>query len=287
MEENNLPQQALKPETPPQPEPVIAQKPINMAPKKQSPVLMLLVIIIALTAICFAGYFGYENYMLKNQKIVSPPPPEPPIRPTDVPDPTANWDKYTNPVDNFSFKYPSTWTIDIKGEMGGGRKENIMIGLTKNQAKISIYANMVGIGGLGQDYEGSAIVLDGNNLFLYKKTNTFDKTQMAGITDTLTQSLGVFKIGEKTYSIMLAYPLSYTQTEASDLEKEFTQILSTFKFNGNNETFVCPDQKTIDCTPCTGKMCPMYYPMYCAKGSAYYNWIKANCPEVLITGLDQ
>ncbi len=45
----------------------------------------------------------------------------------------------------------------------------------------------------------------------------------------LTESLGVFKLDNITYSISLNYPIGSAQ--AADLKTEFDQILSTFKFS--------------------------------------------------------
>ena len=74
----------------------------------------------------------------------------------------------------------------------------------------------------------------------------------------------------------------------------FNQILSTFQFidpmdNQDGEVdygFECPDSKILDCSPCTKSPCPMYFPMYCSKGSPQYNWILKNCPDVTIIGLE-
>ena len=56
----------------------------------------------------------------------------------------------------------------------------------------------------------------------------------------------------------------------------------TIEFVDQNSGFVCPQQKTIDCTPCTGSMCPLSDPQYCHKGTPQYNWIMDNCPDVEI-----
>lgn len=51
-------------------------------------------------------------------------------------------------------------------------------------------------------------------------------------------------------------------------------------------TFECPETKILDCTPCTEPVCPGFFPQYCSKGSAQYNFIIENCPDVEIVGLD-
>jgi hypothetical protein len=85
MEENNLQkQETLKPETPPLSEPLGAQTLIATEPKKKSPIIMMFLVCIALIAIGVAGYFGYENYLLVSQKTIIPPPPDLPIKPTNI-----------------------------------------------------------------------------------------------------------------------------------------------------------------------------------------------------------
>jgi len=53
-----------------------------------------------------------------------------------------------------------------------------------------------------------------------------------------------------------------------------------------NPVFECPDTKVLDCSPCTQEPCPEFYPQYCSKGSAQYNFIIENCPGVEIVGLE-
>lgn len=120
MEENNKQaQENLISETPPQPETTGIQTPITTGLKQKSPILILF-LIVAFIAIGVVGYFGYENYILKNQKTVIPPPPEPPIKPTDIPGPTADYEQsttsnkldvktFTNDKFKFAFDYPSMW----------------------------------------------------------------------------------------------------------------------------------------------------------------------------------
>jgi len=217
------------------PPPVQTTPPIQVPPpvippevKKSSPLLIIAVVLVVVALISVAAYLIGTKFL--SRKAVPTPTPVITLAPTATPDPTADWKIYKNSLENFSFKYPLTWTIDTKEEMGDERKENIKVLLTKDQAKIMIYANMVGIGGQGQNYEGKPFVLDGNNLFLFRKLNTYDSTQTVGITDSLTESLGVFRVGGKTYSITFSYPINYSQTEAGSIEKEFNQILSTFEF---------------------------------------------------------
>lgn len=84
------------PQSPPdQPSPEIKQK-----PNKPSVILLVLLII----SLGLAGFFGYK-YFQSNQQPITDEQPAPTA--TATPDPTANWETYTNPILNFSFRTPS------------------------------------------------------------------------------------------------------------------------------------------------------------------------------------
>lgn len=209
--------------------------------KGLSPILIILVIAI----LGIAGYFGYQYFQKAAPKqactqeaklcpdgsSVGRTGPNCEFAPCPTASTTANWKTYINPVENFSFMYPPTWTIDTKGENGDERGENIIVKLSKGEATIQIYANMMGIGGVGRDYQGTPVIIGGVNLFRYKITGADDKTIIIGFTDELTQSLGLFRTNGKTYGISMNYPVSLDKTQqGTDLEKEFDMIFSTFKF---------------------------------------------------------
>ena len=186
-------------------------------------------------------YLIFQNQKLQKQVLnlpVSPtikvPSPTPKtISSISLPlDETTEWKSYTNSIHGITFKYPTTWQIDQKGDQD---QYNAQINLINDQAKIKMYFNMDGIGGQGQTYQGKSFILDGNNLYLYKKISDYDKTQIVGISTLLYNTLGVFEVNKKTYSITLAYPVGYVKGNA--LEKDFDQILSTFKFTDN--TSIC------------------------------------------------
>jgi hypothetical protein len=187
---------------------------------------MAIFILLSLGVIVF---LYYQNQQLKNMLVnYQTPAASPTPTPVATTDPTVNWKTYTNSIQNFTFKYDSSWTLDKKGD---NEKLNAQIKLTRDKTTIQIYANMDGIGGLGRDYQGTKMVVSGITLYEYKVANTSNKTQTIGLTDTLNKSLGFFQQNGKTYSITLTYPDSLDQTdEGSNLQKEFNQILSTFKF---------------------------------------------------------
>lgn len=188
-----------------------------------------LIIVLIIAVLAGGGYIGYKYF--KSNFNITPVTSPTPINETPPEDPTANWKTYINPTEKFSFKYPPTWTIDTKDEKGDDRGENIIVKLSKGEATIQIYANMMGIGGVGRDYQGTPVIVGGVNLFRYKITGADDKTIIIGFTDELTQSLGLFRTNGKTYGISMNYPVTLDKTQqGTDLEKEFDMIFSTFKF---------------------------------------------------------
>jgi hypothetical protein len=234
----NLSPMQEKPQTPPEPvakqptPPPQPSGPLFDEPKPNtSSVLLGIIAILLFLALGAAGYLLYQNLQLKNQLAQLQLTPTSPMPvPSITPNPSADWETYVNSIENFSFKYPTTWTVDTSKDKGDERSENIQVKLTKDLATIQIYANLVGIGGVGQDYQGTPIKIDGHALYRFSVDSASNNTKQVGITDSLTKSLGVFKISNKTYSITLIYPNSYSQSQAVELGNEFDQILSTFKF---------------------------------------------------------
>jgi hypothetical protein len=195
--------------------------------KPKFPVMYLVLSVFILLFLASTAFLYYQNMQLKNM-LASYQTPAASPSPSTTPDPPADWKVYTNSIQKISFKYPSTWTLDSDGDQ---EQLNAQLSLTKDQAKIKMYFSMDGIGGQGQTYEGQPFVLDENSLYRFVKTNSYDNTQMVGISTTLTNTLGVFEINGKTYSITLAYPVAEVQKPTGIMfEKEFDQILSTFKF---------------------------------------------------------
>ena len=179
-------------------------------------------------------YFVFQKKTISLYTNSSPSPVESvqpvPVSPTpsSKSDPTASWKTYTNSVQNYSFKYSPDWSADLSQ---ANLDPNSFLVLTRDQVKLRVDANMYGIGGVGQDFQGTKTTVSGITLYEYKVANSYNNTQMIGITDTLAQSLGLFQYKGKTYSISLSYPNSFDQSQkGADLQKEYDLILSTFKF---------------------------------------------------------
>ncbi|MEK7513728.1 MAG: hypothetical protein AAB430_01760 [Patescibacteria group bacterium] len=215
--------------------PISASPSATPAPPKKSYKWLIISIIAFLLA--SASVFGYKYYQVKQQ--VAQPQASPAISPSPSvaaviapDDPFAGWLTYTNSVHHLSFKYPDTWQIDKTSD---SEAINAALTLTKADAKIKMNFKMDGIGGQGETLAGKPFILDGHNLYRYEAENTYSNTQIIGITDQLTDSLGFFKINNATYSLALNYPSSYFQTPyGATLVEEFILILSTFKFLGTD-----------------------------------------------------
>lgn len=182
-------------------------------------------IILALAILGLVAYFGYSY--LNPKEIATVPTPVVSEKPTV--DETANWKTYVNKIHNIEFKYPSSWRLENKNDQ---IEINAELALTKNLAKIMISLNMDGIGGVGQNLSGEPLSLSGISYFKYKSEIDYrpTKSEVIGITDSLTQSLGFFNYKNRTYSIKLEYPITISQSEKQNLNAEFDKILYTFKF---------------------------------------------------------
>lgn len=281
MEENlpntnqdvNIPPQETVPITDPQPQPV-EEKPTQ---KRKLSAIKIIMFIIILLLLCALGYMIYQNNQLKSQLAYKPiETPTPSLEPIPTPNPTANWPLYTNTLYNYSIKYPQTF-LTQNLTAGAGETEalptsrHIFIFNTKNEETyVNRYIEI-------QHFDLETPMSGG-----YTKTNTAVGNKSA-IKYTSTDPGVLFDI----YRVNLDNNqgiLEINVTNFEDKKEVAKQILSTFQFIDNG--FICPDTKIIDCTPCEGGPCPLMFPAYCSKGSAQYNWIVENCPDVTIVGLE-
>lgn len=222
--------------TPPPPPPATAPQ----APKPKSPILMVAVIMLLLSALGATGYFAYQNYFLKQ-----PSPTPAPSSPTPSPsaDPTANWKTYINTALGFSFKYPNdyfkfqqdypdigVYLAPSQGEGGNGPKflkpDDVWI-----DATISSGANLKSL----DEY----LILPGQQIFptnAQKTPTTIDGTKGYIIVYSLPISAGditqytkagIVLRNEKIYTISLS---AWSQDVLLANQTMSDQILSTFRF---------------------------------------------------------
>lgn len=213
--------------------PVFTQTPVVPEPEKTKKSYTWLLILVLFLLAAGLSFFAWESYRLKSQLGQVQPSPSVEPLPSPSADPTANWLTYTNNVHKISFKYPTDWQLD---QTGDSEPINARARLNKDNAEIALFLNVEGIGGQGQTYQGEPMVLDGNNFYQYRSANTYMHTKIIGITDSLSESLGFFKLNGKTYSISLSYPDTLADSEQiTELETEFDLILSTFKFSDQSQ----------------------------------------------------
>lgn len=184
----------------------------------------------ALIASVMALFLFWQNQILHTRiALLQQPSPSPAVdsSPTASADPTANWKTYTNDDQKISFKYPPEWELTAtEGSEVNGEVINQNVTLSRSPASISMNLNLSGIGGRGTDLNGEPYTVDGHNLYKYR-SDMDNGNILIGITDDVTESLGVFQINSKTYSISLVYPKNIN----SNYEQDFDSILSSFKFS--------------------------------------------------------
>jgi len=202
----------------------------------------ILLMILVATGTFFLGKSQNRPNTLSNPSTSSSPTSSPTIPLSPTIDPTADWKTYNNTLNNFSFKYPPTWTIDATNDQ---EKQNILIKLTKDDATITLYINLYGIGGVGRDYEGTPMTFNGKTVYEYKWIYPNNNTVSYGLTDELKNTLGVFRMNNQTHSIVLTYPQEYEKTNKSkEILTEFHQILQTFKFSDSTQAVDVSSWKT-------------------------------------------
>lgn len=229
----NSPIQPSIPPTPPPVPPVIPPRPPIILPRPQKKSLAWLIIPLLILILPISGYFVFQINKFK-QQLNQPPPAVSPSPVAALPSPspslTADWQIYTNQVQNYSFQYPSDWQIN---EAGATFDINNKLTLAKDNYIITIYANIQGIGGGTKKVPSVPITVAGLNLFkrdigdnLYDNTGSFEISA--------TDSNPTFKYQDKTYEIYLTFPLAEKGTEPylANLQT-FDLILSTFKFIDN------------------------------------------------------
>lgn len=196
-------------------------------PVKKTPWILILSLLL-IAALAVAGYFYWQNTLLIKSTSIAPSPSPTPVSTVD---PTANWKTYTNQVHSLTFKYPTDWQLVVENDQD---ELNASLKLLKEKASIHMIFGVDGIGGRGGDYEGVPISIAGSEVYKYKTRNEQNGTETVGITDTLTESLGVLTLNQKTYILNLNYPMSYVSSgREQDFEQAFDQILSTFQFTSS------------------------------------------------------
>ena len=226
-----------------------------------------LLLILAILAFGIGGYFTFKYELTK------------PTTVTFHTNETVNWKTYANSVLGVSFNYPIDWRLQDDNTLVSPNNFRI-ITITTNDFTTPGITSCAAYPKDEPRCETTKI----GDVFIGidwgdKESNTANATIL--ISDNLGIILSLLPNPNTSNSVSIA-PLT------SDEKSIFRQILSTFKFIDQEAVgdFECPDAKILDCSPCTSGPCPLFNPQYCSKGSAQYNWIIENCPDVKIIGLD-
>lgn len=214
--------------TPPPPNPRIKEaRPYNW------PIIILSLLL--LVAIGFAGSFGYLYYQTSQQ----PPVAEEPITtPTPTPNPTANWETYTNTEYNYSIQFPPAWRTQ---QIAAGAGD---IEATSSATHVEIFNPDI------KTYNPST---GSNQGFITVQYFDLLPEQFSDITpNTQLGDVKAIKIDNTYYVTLEKGILEILVNLPTDTTKQslFNQILSTFQFI---------DQPTnnSDCiiTGCSGTIC--------------------------------
>lgn len=221
-------------------EPIIPPPVIPDLPKPKSKLLPILLIILLIILMGVGGLFIYKSYF---SKPTTQPINNSTTQPVSTPDPTIDWQTYTNDKLGFSFKYPKELT-NIVDKLNVYTSEEGSIGLlqiknfeVKNESEIS-----------GIDYFFGFSISKDNGMTLEQLASNIGGKSVTSITidglsaikcfyelkNTSTQKTDelptvIFKNNGSIYIVQLMTP-------NSDHSQWFDQILSTFKFAGNDQT---------------------------------------------------
>lgn len=200
----------------------------------------------------FAGaIFGAYKIGQKQIQPGSQPTPTSGVVTTPAPDPTADWQTYTNTEYGYSIKYPKDWnTSEPEGGPEKGRRINFHPwrerSFDKVDYQISIIVNDVG-------YEKSLTVWLDEKIGSYseeikslitREKVTLDNFEGEKVLEEVSQA-GVYNIYTKKNSFIYNFMLApYSPKELSQLLPEsldyFNLILSTFKFLEGGEPTPSP-----------------------------------------------
>lgn len=189
--------------------------------KQKSFIPILILILIALTAI---GYFGYKNYWPKIQ--VSPTPITSQV-PNDNP---ANWKTYTNLDWNYEIKVPNEWkqitqSARFNNHLGFNASDVSFLDISVNKFNVNSLKQYLEI--IDKEDKDQVKILETKiitpNIMIERKEEMLE----AGMKQL------VFYTVRNNYVVRLSLiPAdgNISKIESSEVYKYYNQILSTFKF---------------------------------------------------------
>jgi hypothetical protein len=233
-------------------QPVSPSSSVEVKPQRLSKSKGILWIGVALMVLALVGVGAYYLGFRKTASF-SAPEPTPTQTPTSTPDPTADWKTYKN--SELSFKYPQDWTTE-EIRIIGTNPEVIISVATKDSSLMTECMKLD--------------TTEKESKFVIKKFSRITTGEMCSTSDSSPREIWVVPT-EDDYSPGISY--RYTSKDNPEAENILNQILSTFEFI-EEQAFVCPELKTIDCMPSVdGPLAK-----YCAPD--YAEWIGENCLDV-------
>jgi hypothetical protein len=254
---------------------------INESSEPKSKLVPILLIILIISVLVVGGFFVYKTYFSQN---TIQPIGNSTSQPVSTPDPTADWQTYTNEKYGYSFKYPSDWKVEA---------ENGEDPTTTFSPSFSSPCNFNNDGrctnltlALGGKYK------EGQNLEYYFNINIQDIVSKRDIVVGGEKALEikyhlakeyVGHEGEPAIEIKAIHnknvlTIQYGEQQSTSLselkyENIFDQILSTFKFTDQASiNYTCPTSGYVDCMPTVGET-----KTECSTEAM--SWYKANCPN--------
>jgi len=262
------------------PEEIVEEQPKASFLDKLKPHKLKILIGILGVLILVGAVFGIYKYA--QRQIPLEPTEEPTLEvATPTPDPTADWETYTNTKYGFSIRYPKNYTSQEYGPSG---PSSIQVQLKSTEAGIDI-----NIFWLGESPAYNMSLTEWYNDFLtaempytsYGSQSGLEYTERKEIEIGGVKGIQLRQMGEYGVLADILLPLPNAVVEIGiDYDvietPEVQQILSTFKFL-EEERFVCPENNRVDCMPIVDEE----RKWYCSE--EYLDWAKENCPEFTIT----
>jgi len=202
--------------------------------------LVILALFILITITAGAYVLGTKKEQATTAPTPTPLPSEVPLSGTKEGDITANWKTYKNTKYNFSFSYPPVFTVketqkNLKTDEGIIDRFNLsfttntLVNGDKDWSGFSVDVHPVNPDTSINDYY-KKLEKPGEASFNVKPIEKIGNAQEAAEIQTISSGWNAYKLKNKLYTIMNFQNTNVFPNGSDDINKFFSQILSTFKF---------------------------------------------------------